>query len=130
MGSVLTPLMVGLGEAQALPNASSLCGRCESVCPMMIPLPRMLRALRERANREHHVSWIQRSALRAWGAIAHRPALYRVFASAGARAIAALGRRGGRLPGSGPWTDYRALPRPEGRTFMAEARTRLGNRLR
>jgi L-lactate dehydrogenase complex protein LldF len=48
IGSVLTPALVGIEEAGDLPNASTLRGRCESVCPMKIPLPKMLRHWRER----------------------------------------------------------------------------------
>ena len=48
MGAVLIPNLIGIEEAGDLPNASTLCGRCEEVCPMRIPLPRMLRKLRER----------------------------------------------------------------------------------
>ena len=48
MGSVLTPLIVGLDEAYHLPNACTLNGRCEQMCPMSIPLPSMLRKLRTR----------------------------------------------------------------------------------
>src|SRR5579883_2335818 len=48
MGSVLTPAILGIAEAGHLPNASTLCGRCESVCPMRIPLPKMLRHWREK----------------------------------------------------------------------------------
>src|SRR6185437_12653327 len=48
MGAVLTPALVGVGEAGHLPNASTFCGRCESVCPVKIPLPRMMRQWRER----------------------------------------------------------------------------------
>ena len=32
MGAVLTPTLVGVEEAGHLPNASTFCGRCESVC--------------------------------------------------------------------------------------------------
>ncbi len=39
MGAVLTPLMLNLKQAGDLPQASSLCGRCESVCPLKIPYP-------------------------------------------------------------------------------------------
>ena len=39
MGAVLTPALVGVEEAGHLPNASTFCGRCESVCPVKIPLP-------------------------------------------------------------------------------------------
>ncbi|HEY7586892.1 MAG TPA: LutB/LldF family L-lactate oxidation iron-sulfur protein [Candidatus Deferrimicrobiaceae bacterium] len=46
MGSVLTPLLAGLAEGAALPNASTLCGACAEVCPVEIPLPRLLLELR------------------------------------------------------------------------------------
>jgi L-lactate dehydrogenase complex protein LldF len=39
MGAVLIPNLIGIDEAGHLPNASSLCGRCEEVCPVRIPLP-------------------------------------------------------------------------------------------
>src|ERR1700757_3284909 len=38
MGAVLTPGLIGVEEAGHLPNASTFCGRCESVCPVRIPL--------------------------------------------------------------------------------------------
>ena len=34
MGAVLTPSLIGVDKAGHLPNASTFCGRCESVCPM------------------------------------------------------------------------------------------------
>ena len=37
MGAVLTPSLIGIDQAGHLPNASTFCGRCESVCPMRIP---------------------------------------------------------------------------------------------
>ncbi len=40
MGAVLTPSLSGIEVGGHLPNASTFCGRCESVCPMRIPLPR------------------------------------------------------------------------------------------
>ncbi|MCB2200644.1 lactate utilization protein [bacterium] len=42
IGSVLTPLLNGPKEAPHHPFASSLCGACEEVCPVKIPLPKML----------------------------------------------------------------------------------------
>ena len=52
VGSVLTPLLLGLSESSPLPNASTLCGACGEVCPVKIPLPEMLAELRadERAQ--------------------------------------------------------------------------------
>lgn len=124
MGSVLTPALVGLEEAHHLPNASSLCGRCEAVCPMRIPLPKMLRHWREREFERHLPPLRARAALRLWAWLARRPALYRLFADAGMAGLAWLGRRrGGRfakLPLAGGWTRARDLPAPQGRTFLSQ----------
>jgi len=48
MGSVLSPMLAGLEQTYHLPEASTLCGRCAEVCPVRIPLPSLLRRLRER----------------------------------------------------------------------------------
>ena len=48
IGAVLTPQLIGVEEAGNLPNASTFCGRCESVCPVRIPLPSLMRHWRER----------------------------------------------------------------------------------
>jgi len=48
IGAVLTPLLEGLEKAPDHPFASSLCGACEEICPVSIPLPRMLLLLRRR----------------------------------------------------------------------------------
>src|SRR5882724_2552128 len=48
LGAVLTPQLIGVEEAGNLPNASTFCGRCESVCPVRIPLPKLMRHWRER----------------------------------------------------------------------------------
>ncbi|NIU78351.1 MAG: (Fe-S)-binding protein, partial [Gammaproteobacteria bacterium] len=63
MGSVLTPLMVGLDEAGDLPNACTLNGRCQEVCPMGIGLPGMLRQLRRRQYQSRGTSPTARAAL-------------------------------------------------------------------
>ncbi len=39
MGSVLTSALIGVDKSGLLPNASTFCGKCESVCPVKIPLP-------------------------------------------------------------------------------------------
>ena len=120
IGAVLTPGLVGLERAADLPNASSLCGMCEEVCPMRIPLPRMLRHWRQRLHDGGHDS--SRAGLKAWAFLAQRPALYRAAAGLAARLLALLGGRLGRirrLPLAGGWTGGRDLPAPAGTTFMA-----------
>jgi len=131
MGAVLTPLMVGLKEGHHLPNASTLCGRCEEVCPMSIPLPRLLREHRDREFRERINPARSRWALRTWAFLARRPRLYRALTALAMRLLGAAGRRRGRLsrlPLASAWTHGRDLPSPQGETFMNawRRRTRAG----
>ena len=127
MGAVLTPLMLGLSEAGDLPNASTLCGRCEAVCPLSIPLPRLLRQLRTRQHREKLDHRGSRILLSLWGVLARRPRLYQAVMGTGVRLLAWMGARHGylrRLPGAGGWTASRNLPVPAGRTFQSAWRRR------
>ena len=43
MGAILTPAMTSLAQAGDLPNACTLNGRCQEVCPVNIPLPDLMR---------------------------------------------------------------------------------------
>ncbi len=131
MGSVLTPLMVGLDKSFDLPNACTLNGRCKEVCPMSIPLPDMLRKLRERGHDQRLVPPRVRAALRLWAYFVKRPRLYRMATRAGMAVLGALGRRRGRfrwLPFAGGWTDARDLPAPQGQTFHAALKARGGRK--
>ncbi len=121
MGSVLTPLMVGLEEAGHLPNACTLNGRCEEVCPVGIPLPGMLRSLRRRQFEDGLGSRRARLGLAAWSWLVRRPRLYRRLVALGVRALSLLGRGGRlrRLPLASGWTGARDLPAPSGRTFVS-----------
>jgi L-lactate dehydrogenase complex protein LldF len=123
MGSVLTPSLVGLEKSALLPNASTFCGRCESVCPVKIPLPKLMRHWREREFERHLTPATIRSGLNLWAWFARRPGWYRAAARLGIGALSLLGRNKGRfawLPLAGGWTGGRDLPAPEpGGTFMA-----------
>ena len=131
MGSVLTPSLVGIDKTAMLPNASTFCGRCESVCPVKIPLPKMMRHWREREFERHLTPAAQRTNLAAWAWVAKRPALYRLATRTAIGALGLLGRGKGAfhaMPLAGGWTAGRDLPVPEGGgTFMARyARDRRG----
>ncbi len=121
IGSVLTPGLIGVDEAGQLPNASTFCGRCESVCPMRIPLPRMMRHWREREFERHLTPPAVRRWLKLWAFLARRPALYQFVTGIDMRVLGALGRRKGRfrkMPLASGWTAHRDLPAPQGRTFQ------------
>jgi L-lactate dehydrogenase complex protein LldF len=134
MGAVLTPSLIGVDRAGHLPNASTFCGRCESVCPVRIPLPRMMRAWREREFEQHLSPATVRSGLAVWGFFARRPRLYGMATAVAMSVLGIVGRlrgrsRGGRfrwLPLAGGWTRHRDFPAPEGSTF--QARWRSGHR--
>src|SRR5215475_8543294 len=76
MGAVLTPSLIGIEEAGHLPNASTFCGRCESVCPMRIPLPKMMRHWREREFEKKLSPATYRAGLGLWAFLAKNPPLY------------------------------------------------------
>jgi L-lactate dehydrogenase complex protein LldF len=134
MGAVLTPALVGLDEAGHLPNASTFCGRCESVCPVKIPLPKMMRHWREREFAQRLSPVAYRSGLRLWAMLAQRPALYHAAVETAGRVLRWLGGARGRfrsLPLAAGWTLARDLPVPEGRSFhslWAERQRRSGAR--
>ena len=50
IGKILTPQLAGLEQGGHLSTASTLCGACEEVCPVGIPIPRLLLRLRQEMN--------------------------------------------------------------------------------
>jgi L-lactate dehydrogenase complex protein LldF len=120
MGSVLTPLYTGIENALDLPHASTGCNQCGVVCPVRIPLPELMRRLREEQNARGLRPWSERLALKAWAWVAGRPALYRWLARRAARYLDWLAEGSGRIRifGLAPaWTAGRDLPVASGRTF-------------
>lgn len=88
---------------------------------MSIPLPKLLRQLRNDAHERHLESFTARMGLALWAAFARRPSLYRLFSRWGLRVLrlfSADGQRVRDLPLGGGWTDSRDLPAPTGTTFM------------
>ncbi|ALG67189.1 LutB/LldF family L-lactate oxidation iron-sulfur protein [Beggiatoa leptomitoformis] len=123
MGSVLTPIMLGLQEAGDLPNACTLNGRCQQVCPMSIPLPTMLRHHRIRQFKQGLVHGRTRWALQLWVFFAKHPVLYQLSTATKARLLGWLGKKRGyfsHLPFASAWTATRDMPAPQGETFMAQ----------
>ncbi|MBA3031854.1 MAG: iron-sulfur cluster-binding protein [Gammaproteobacteria bacterium] len=120
MGSVLTPLYTGLENAIDLPQAATLCNQCGVVCPVMIPLPELLRKLREKQVEKHLRPWFERIALKTWAWVAGNPPLYALGSWLGVRYLKWLAGGRDRIPvlGVAPgWTLGRDFPAPEGKTF-------------
>lgn len=122
MGAVLTPALDGLAATRDLAHACTLNGMCQQVCPVKIPLPTLLKGWREKSWREGLEPTSMRAGLGLWAWVATRPALYRLGTSLAIRAMRLLTRTGwiARLPLAGGWTQYRDLPKPAARSFMAQ----------
>ena len=91
IGEIISPHMMGLAATHALPTASTLCGACDEVCPVKIPIPDLLIRLRGEATHDARPGrapllgqGAAKSALMdgiwaGWAALYSRPALYRAF---------------------------------------------------
>ncbi|MFZ5523354.1 MAG: LutB/LldF family L-lactate oxidation iron-sulfur protein [Pseudomonadota bacterium] len=120
MGSILTPLLGGIEKSPDLPNASTLCGACAAVCPVKIPLPDLLRKLREKQMECGMKSRQETFLLKAWTWLALHPGIYALAARIGVRIMRLMGGKDRllhTLPGAHGWSDGRDFPAPGGMTF-------------
>jgi L-lactate dehydrogenase complex protein LldF len=134
IGKIITPHMAGLAKVPDHPSASSLCGACGEVCPVKIPIPALLRRLREenvkspdapdRVMRDQGSKYSRKERLmwNAWSKLNTSPALYRAFALMATRLR-------GLTPGKlGPWTENHSAPKPAARSLHEMAREHLAKR--
>lgn len=126
IGAILSPQLTGVADNASLPYASSLCGACEDVCPVRIPIPEILVHLRSRAVEEKRVQQrVPRGEQVVMGAAAWAMGGTRRWEAAqtASRAGRALGRRDDTIhalpPPLAAWTDSRDLPRPPAETFRS-----------
>jgi L-lactate dehydrogenase complex protein LldF len=128
MGAVLTPSIVGIENSGHLPNASTFCGRCEEVCPVRIPLPKLMRYWREKEFERHLSPAAMRNGIAFWAWFAKRPRAYALATSLAMFGLGLAGKLFGRfrwLPFAGGWTRYRDFPAPEVQTFQAQWKRRV-----
>ena len=109
IGAVITPLLAGLEQAKPLPHASSLCGKCKDVCPVIIDLPRLLLDLRYDMVTHGYTPKMWVMGLRGFGIMAQSPRLW----SMGTR-LARFGRNNllaqSFPPPLSAWTRHRNFP--------------------
>jgi L-lactate dehydrogenase complex protein LldF len=117
VGAVLSPLLAGdrFAELADLPRASSLCGACNEVCPVDIPIPDLLLRLRDRGKREGVRPAGAAPSMASFARVASRPESWR-------RALRA-GKLLGLVPGPlrpralRVWTENHVLPPWRGGAF-------------
>ncbi len=126
MGAVLTPLLDGLPATQDLPRACTLNGQCAEVCPVKIPLPKLLRGWRDRSWREGLPPRTEVFGIGVWRFVAARPALYRLATRLALRSMRLFARGGWirSMPFARGWTAHRDFPGPARRSFMEQIRGR------
>jgi L-lactate dehydrogenase complex protein LldF len=116
IGTVIEPQLQGMASQGELASASTLCGACAEVCPVRIPLPRLINRLRFEAVRRdggvravvgRGVSRKPLEALvwRVWAWVHENPVRYRLATGLAAR-LRFLQPRS-----LGPWTRTRTAPR-------------------
>lgn len=124
IGAILTPLLQpDLPDAHLLPQASSLCGACQEVCPVRIAIPDLLLRLRADAVRAGKSHPAERAAMRGYTTVMRNPMLYRASGNAARVGSRLLGRKGRirRLPPPlNLWTRGRDFPMPQGRQSFGE----------
>ncbi|MGO9120998.1 MAG: LutB/LldF family L-lactate oxidation iron-sulfur protein [Desulfomonilaceae bacterium] len=76
MGIVLTTLLYGMDKTHSLLDATSLCGACAEVCPVKVPLPKLLATLREKRVRDGFTPAAERAAMSAFALAARVPAVF------------------------------------------------------
>ena len=117
VGAVLSPLLLGkrFPEKADLPKASSLCGACNEVCPVNIPIPDLLLRLRDRAHREGIPS-PGTPPMGAWAMLATQPVAWRAALAAG-RIMNVLPTGLIPVPALRAWESQRVLPPWRGGEF-------------
>jgi L-lactate dehydrogenase complex protein LldF len=116
LGAVLSPLLSGeFSERADLPKASSLCGACNEVCPVDIPIPDLLLRLRDRAKVEGIAS-PGVPPMGTWAGLATRPLVWRSALVAG-RMINIVPRSLIPIPSFQAWQGKKDLPTWRGGKF-------------
>jgi L-lactate dehydrogenase complex protein LldF len=128
MGAVLTPLLRGNSEDVELANASTFCGRCEDVCPVKIPLPKLLRKLRHKSiakGNKNLAYWL----IKGFITLARHPRAYRRTTSTITAVVKTVFSKKGnlrKLPGLGAWLRKKDLAAPQGKSFQQQWRQQRG----
>ncbi|HEX3944926.1 MAG TPA: lactate utilization protein B [Rhizomicrobium sp.] len=119
IGAALNPGLMGVGIAHHHANASTFCGRCADVCPVKIPLPKIMRYWRAREYAGGSAPKAMVAGLGVWAFLAKRPRVYRLASAIAARGLKLLSRNGRvhALPVVRNWFAVRDFPAPQGKTF-------------
>jgi L-lactate dehydrogenase complex protein LldF len=116
IGKILNPQVEGLKAAGFLATASSLCNACEEVCPVKIPIPQLLRRIRNESYANHPANtmegrgykrnWPEVITWKVWSIVNTHPWLNAL----GLKILTTLRLKAPRLGPLKHWTQYRTAP--------------------
>ncbi|MDU4434506.1 MAG: LutB/LldF family L-lactate oxidation iron-sulfur protein [Pluralibacter gergoviae] len=122
IGAVISPLLGGYRDFKDLPYACSLCTACDSVCPVQIPLSKLILRHRRVMAEQVMTPKAEQRAIKMFAYANSHPGLWKVGMVAGAQA-ASWFIKGGKAPlnigAIGDWTEARDLPESDGESFRS-----------
>jgi len=122
IGAVISPLLGGYRDFKDLPYACSLCTACDSVCPVQIPLSKLILRHRRVMAEQVMTPKAEPRAIKMFAYANSHPGLWKVGMVAGAQA-ASWFIKGGKAPlnigAIGDWTEARDLPEADGESFRS-----------
>lgn len=127
VGAVLSPLLAGkqFPELADLPKASSLCGACNEVCPVNIPIPDLLLRLRNRGKQEKAPkAAVGTPGFKAWSLLATQPAAWKTAMKLGHAMNVTPHILLNAHPSARAWQQARKLPQFRGGAFRQWLRKR------
>lgn len=119
VGAVLSPLLAGnrFPELADLPKASSLCGACNEVCPVNIPIPDLLLRLRDKAKREGAKDAMKGTPnLAMWATMCSQPSMWKTALTMG-HTMNYIPPQLVPHPSAQSWQGTRKLPKFQGNDF-------------
>lgn len=121
IGIVLTPLLDGYEGNKELPYACTLCGACDEVCPVKIPLHELVRKHRQIiVEKEGKAPFSEKMMMKAFGIGTSNSSLYGMASKMAHNVVKPLTSGGKITKGIGPmkeWTDYKDMPIPNKERF-------------
>ncbi len=128
IGTIVTPLLIGINRAKDLFLGETLCGACKDACPVNIDIPRMLLALRAKVA-EGDPRWdatpnsiLEKTMYTLWSLFIGKRSRYDVFHRTAVLAQKLITRKDGMIhklpfPFHG-WTQSRNLKPLAAKTFI------------
>lgn len=134
IGKIISPHLMGIDSTQNLITASSMCGACEEVCPVRIPIPSLLQRLRQESkhnaepshdplngqNAAHNT--LESAAMKGFAFAATHPTFYHA-------GLNAARKMNGMIPEHlGNWTQCRVKPKLAKTSLKAKLAKRQGGK--